>query len=164
MEVLPTQTNQRADIMGVDIDLMSVMDSYPMLKELPPQEAMVIMYFALGMTPANIAGTVDVSKQTVLSIIRKHDITKVMRRGLEMQKLFLASALGSITIAAIAEIKKKSSDFAQMSVPSLVQIIKACADVQKTLNPPERQHQSDDQELLSSLRSGGNALDKKSAE
>ena len=151
---VPVNIDDRKSANTVELDSFAVIDAYPQLRELPPKEAQVIMLFAAGMKPGQIASFLDIQPKTVDYIIGKHDITKVIRKGVEMQKLFLANSIGTVMMQAMAEIKKKSSQFKDLPVSQLMSLIRNCAEIQKSLNPPEKEKVDETADLINALREG----------
>ncbi len=148
----------------IELDSRAVIEAYPQLRELPPSEAQVIMLYAAGMTQKQIAAFLDITQRTVEYVLSKHDITKIIRKGVEMQKLFLANSVGTVMMQAIAEIKKKTDEFQKMPVAQLMNLIRSCVDVQKHLSPPEKEKTDDSADLLTALReSAPKVLDTKPA-
>lgn len=129
-----------------------IINEYPMLKEMPPQHAEVVLLYASGMTRAAVAAYLGLRESTVGNVLSKYDITKIIRKGVELQKLLLANSIGVIMIQAIADIRNKSKDFKDMSVPTLMNLVRTCVEVQKGLTPPEKSQRDDTKELLEGLR------------
>ena len=154
----PTEVLDRPDL--VDIDVSSVIDNYPQLREMPARDAEIVIYYATGMTIVEIGNRVNLSRQTVYDTLKKYDITKVIRRGVEMQKLLLANSIGSIMVSAVQQIKTKHKEMKDMSIHGLMNLIKVCSDVQKHLNPPERRDETTTDDLVQSLKKLVKPVDK----
>lgn len=148
----PTNVDAERASSSIELDSFAVIDAYPQLREMPPKEAQVVMLYASGMNQQQIASFLEIGLPTVRGIIDKHDVTKIIRKGMEMQKLFLANSIGTVMISAIAEIKKKTKDFKGMRVQELMSMIRSCVEVQKHLHPPEKEKVDNTAELLNALR------------
>ena len=108
----------------VDVDALALIENFPQLKDLPPQEAQIVMLYVAGMTPKAIGQYLDLSPQAVILVLNKHDFTKAMRRGLEMQKLLIANSIGAIMVSSILQIKRRAQEFERLSLPQIMQLVK----------------------------------------
>jgi hypothetical protein len=137
----------------VELDYMSIIDSYPQLRDMPPRDAQIVMLFAAGMTQAGIGQYLNISKSTVTAVLEKYDVSRVIRKSVELQRLLLANSIGSIMVSAITQVRKKVDEFQKMPVAQIVSILKQCVEIQKSLQPSEQVKSDDSKELIERLRS-----------
>ena len=115
----------------IDVDMIQALESFPQLKELPPAEAQIIVLYAAGMLPAGIASYLGLHINTVNTVLEKSKIAEIIAKGVEIQKLLLANQIGGIMVAALAELKKKTREFKDMPVASLIKLIESCHAIQE---------------------------------
>ena len=115
----------------IDVDMIQALENFPQLKELPPVEAQIIVLYAAGMLPAGISSYLGLSPNTVNTVLEKSKIAEIISKGVEIQKMLLANQIGGIMVAALAEVKKKTKEFKDMPVSSLMKLIESCHSIQE---------------------------------
>lgn len=121
----------------ITINKEAVLNQYPQLREMPLDHAEIIMLSAIGMTPTTVAERVEVSRQTVYDVLKKYDVYAIIKQGMDLQKLFIASQLGSIMVEAITALNSDENLKRVKSMPPLqmMEFVNKAAQIVEKLNP-----------------------------
>lgn len=107
------------------IDLIP--DQYPELRDIPIRDAQIILLASAGIEKTTIAEAMDVSRQTVYDILNKHNVTDMIKGGINLQAMLTRAQIGTIMIEAASEMMNKKSELKQMNAKQLLEVVQKCA-------------------------------------
>jgi predicted DNA-binding protein YlxM (UPF0122 family) len=107
------------------IDLIP--EQYPELRDIPIRDAQIILLASAGIEKTTIAEAMDVSRQTVYDILSKHNVTDMIKGGINLQAMLTRAQIGTIMIEAAAELMNKKSELKRMNAKQLLEVVQKCA-------------------------------------
>ena len=107
------------------IDLIP--EQYPELRDIPIRDAQIILLASAGIEKTTIAEAMDVSRQTVYDTLSKHNVTDMIKGGINLQAMLTRAQVGTIMIEAAAELMNKKSELKSMSAKQLLEVVQRCA-------------------------------------
>ena len=103
------------------IDLIP--EQYPELRDIPIRDAQIILLASAGIEKTTIAEAMDVSRQTVYDILSKHNVTDMIKGGINLQAMLTRAQIGTIMIEAAAELMNKKSELKRMNAKQLLEVV-----------------------------------------
>lgn len=134
------------------LDQAALMERFPNLNELPKTHVEIIVLAVAGMLPSTIADYMQLSVQTVRSVLNRYDINTLVKKGWELQRLLISNALSVMAIEGIARLRNKSKELEKMSPSALLAFVKDSIELAEITRPKDSVSKEKESDLLRRLK------------
>jgi DNA-binding XRE family transcriptional regulator len=107
------------------IDLLP--QQFPELKDIPIREAQVILLCSAGIEKTTVAEAMDISRQTVYDILKRHKVMDMIKGGINLQSMLTRAQVGTIMVEAASELMNKRGELKKMNASQLLNVVSRCA-------------------------------------
>jgi predicted DNA-binding protein YlxM (UPF0122 family) len=122
------------------IDLLP--QQFPELKDIPIKEAQVILLCSAGIEKTTVAEAMDISRQTVYDILKRHKVMDMIKGGINLQSMLTRAQVGTIMVEAAAELMNKRGELKKMNASQLLNVVSRCAatisQIKVTVDEPKQ--------------------------